>query len=154
MDFFNDLGKTLSNVAKKAEVKSGELLETGRQNVEILKEEDAVRKAYRKIGERIYEEYEKGESYAGKADELCEGILRRKNRIDDLKAKLNEAKKEEKKAEQRPEESGDREDPEEEPAESEDGSDTEEEERQENAGEPELSYFEAVEKMKKGNDGD
>jgi len=155
MDFLNDLGKTLSNVAKQVETKSGELLDAGRWNMEILKEEDAIRKAYRRIGEQIYTEYAKGESYAGKADELCDEIRRRKNRIEALKARLREAKKAEEKAKKEAEEKA-----EEQSAESQDNQDSygespaeSEADKEESSGEPEISYFEAVEKMKKGKDG-
>jgi hypothetical protein len=99
MDFFNDLGKTLSNVAKQVEEKSGELLEAGRLNIEIFKEEDAIRKTYRKIGELIFKEFDKGEPYAGKADDLCDQIRQRKRKIELLKAKLSETKVEAKPAE-------------------------------------------------------
>ena len=146
MDFFNDLGKTLNNVARQVGEKSGELLDTGRWNMEILKQEDAIRKTYRKIGEQIYAEYDKGENYAGTVDELCEEIRRRKSKIEFLNVKLNEAKKAEKRAEEKAETKAGKE--------AKKTKDTKEtKEAQEAKGEAEksrdsgVSYFEAAEKM-------
>ncbi len=134
MDFFNDLGKTLSNVAKQVEEKSGELLEAGRLNIEIFKEEDAIRKIYRKIGELIFKEFDKGESYAGKADELCDQIRQHKRKIELLKAKLSETKAEAKSPEHK------------------NGNSNSEEEMTEGAPVgPEVYYFEAAEQMNNDN---
>jgi peptidoglycan hydrolase CwlO-like protein len=135
MDFFNGLSKTLSDAAKIVEEKSGEFLEAGRLNIEIFKEEDAVRRSYRKIGELVYKAFEKGESYEGKAEELCSDIQERKKKIGQLKAKLSEAGK----AQESPEgQQGER--------------DSSEEKQEESPKEPEISYFEAVEKMNEMRD--
>lgn len=138
MDFFNDLGKTLSDVAKQVEEKSGELLEAGRLNIEIFREEDAIRRIYRKIGELIFKEFDKGEPYTGKADELCDEIRHRKRKIELLKAKLSETRK----AEAKPDEHID----------DEQQTGSEEEMVGNTPTEPEISYFEAVEQMNKTND--
>ena len=93
MDFFNGLGKTLGEVAKQVEERSGELLEAGRLNIEIFKEEDAIRRISRKIGELIYSAYDRGEKYTGKADKLCAEISERKKKIEMLKSKIRDTKK-------------------------------------------------------------
>ena len=162
MDFFNDLGKTLNNVARQVGEKSGELLDVGRWNMDILKQEDAIRKVYRKIGEQIYTEYDKGENYAGTVDELCEEIRRRKSKIEFLNVKLKEAKKAEKRAEEKAETKAGKEeeevkDPLEKDRKSKTGPDQtaaginigDAEEVQSNSGNPATSYFEAAERMQK-----
>jgi hypothetical protein len=130
MDFFNGLSKTLSDAAKIVEEKSGELLEAGRLNIEILKQEDAVRRTCRKIGELIYKAFDEGESYEGKADELCQEVRARKKKIEQLKGKLSEIGKAQ-----------------ESPQRQQDEKDSSGEDQGEGSSEPEISYFEAVEKM-------
>ena len=159
---------TWGNVARQVGEKSGELLDVGRWNMDILKQEDAIRKAYRKIGEQIYMEYDEGENYAGTVDELCEEIRRRKSKIEFLNVKITEAKKAEKRAEEKAETKAGKgakrkeekpEDPEE------DGENKmspdqfaarihirdSEEARKNNSGNSSTSYFEATKKMQERN---
>lgn len=93
MEFFDSLGKTFTEVARQVEAKSGELIETGRLNIEIFKEEDAIRRLNRKIGELIYSHYIRNEDYGGKADIICAEVSERRKRIKELKAKIKEIKK-------------------------------------------------------------
>ncbi len=90
MEFLDNLGKTFSEVARQVEAKSEELIETGRLNIEIFKEEDAIRRLNRKIGELIYSHYIRKEDYGGKADELCAEICERKKKIKGLRARIKE----------------------------------------------------------------
>lgn len=128
MEFFDDLGKTISSVAKQVEEKSGELIEIGRLNIEIFKEEDAIRKLSRKIGEVIYEAYSEDKEYAELADDLCYEIGEKKKRIDSLRAKISEVRKANKDTQ----------------SEENDGFEENEEEK---AREPEISYYSAMVKM-------
>lgn len=93
MNFFNNLGKSIGEMAKQAGEKSGELLEVGRLNIEIYREEDAIRRICRKIGEQIYHLYDQDKQYGGEADELCAEIKDRKKKIEELKEKIKEIRK-------------------------------------------------------------
>lgn len=130
MNFFDGLGKTLEEVAKQVEEKSGELLEAGKLNIEIFKQEDAIRRTYRKIGEQVSQCYEKGERFGEKVNQLCNEIQERKKKVDELKAKLSEIKKAGKTS------NGER-------------KETEWQEANIIPTEPEISYYEAVEQIRK-----
>jgi len=90
LEFLDNLGKTFNEVARQVEAKSEELIETGRLNIDIFKEEDAIRRLNRKIGELIYSHYIRGEDYGDKADEICAEISERRKRIKELRARIKE----------------------------------------------------------------
>src|SRR5690554_691771 len=93
MDFMDNLGKRLGEVVKTVEEKSSELLSIGKLNIEIIKEKDAIRKLYHKIGELIYEAYDRNGDYSGAADAYCIEIKERKDRIHELNIKIEEIRK-------------------------------------------------------------
>jgi len=93
MKFLNDLGKTLEDVAKQVEEKSTELLETGKLNIEIFKQEDAIKRIYRKIGEQISLDYENGARFGEQINLLCNEIQDRKKKVEELKLKITEVRK-------------------------------------------------------------
>lgn len=93
MEILDSLGKRLSEVAKQVEEKSGEWLEIGKLNLEIFREEEAIRKIYREMGEAVYSAYFEGQNYGGIADGHCREIAERKLKIQNLKQKIDEAKK-------------------------------------------------------------
>lgn len=96
MEIFQDLGKTIERVARQVGEKSEEVWEAGKLNIEIFRQEDAIRKLCRKIGEHISAEYSKGQKYDDRTNVLCAEIKEKEERINQLKAKLSELRKAEK----------------------------------------------------------
>lgn len=151
MDFFTGLSKTLEEAARQVGEKSGEIWESGRLNFEIYKEEEAIRRIHRKIGEQVYADYEKGQGFSGRVTELCDEIKERKSRINRLKAKLSEIGKPSRQS-GKPDEQQTDQKAEHEPV---DSRQQETGQTSENrAKEPEISYYEAVERMQKIKQGD
>ncbi|RCX10524.1 A2L zinc ribbon protein [Anaerobacterium chartisolvens] len=74
MSVFESITRKVSDTAKAAAKKSGELVEVTKLNMNISAEEDKIRKAYADIGKMVYNTYSKvgevGEEYKG----LCEAI--------------------------------------------------------------------------------
>ena len=93
MDIFHDLGKTIEKVARQVGEKSEEVLESGKLNIEILKQEDAIRKLNRKIGEHVSAQYSKGQTFDEHTNALCLEIEEKKKKIEELRVKLGELKK-------------------------------------------------------------
>ena len=104
MDFINDLGKTLGQAARQLGEKSEELLEAGKINIEIFKQQDAVRKLQRRIGEQVSARYYEGQRYDEQINALCAEIQARNKSIDELKQKLSDLRKAEKPADRQPDE--------------------------------------------------
>ncbi len=96
MEFMDSLSKRIGEMAKQVEEKSGEWLEIGKINLELFREEEAIRKLCRKIGESVYEAYSHGEVYGSKVDENCREIGEKKLKILLLKQQIEEIKKAEK----------------------------------------------------------
>lgn len=143
MDFFNGLGKTLEEAARQVGEKSEEIWEAGRLNIEIFKREDAIRRIYRKIGEQVSADYEKGERFGSGVNEYCDEIQERKSEISRLKARLSETGKSEKQSGKQPEQQ---------PFDYQASGPKQQESSKTSGNAPkehEISYFEAVEKMQK-----
>ena len=92
MDFFSDLGKTLDNVINQVGEKSEEIWESGKANLEIVKQEDAIRRMYRKIGELVSEDYNQGQLFNDDINEACAEVQERKGIVEELKSKLRKSK--------------------------------------------------------------
>jgi hypothetical protein len=92
MEFFDDLGRRLGEVARQVEEKSEELFGIGKLNIRIFREEEAIRRLSRRIGEIVYEAYSNGKEYGGLADEQCRQIAERKQKIAGFKKKIDEIK--------------------------------------------------------------
>lgn len=94
MDFIDSLGKRIDNVVKQVGSKSSELLNIGRINIEILKEQEAIRKLYKEIGVVVYKAYSTNGDYTGIVDAHCSEIGDRLNRITELRDKIEKIKRE------------------------------------------------------------
>jgi len=92
MEFLDDLGRRLGEVARQVEEKSEELFEIGKINIRIFREEEAIRRLSRRIGEIVYKAYSDGSEYGGLVDEQCSEISERKQRIAGLRLKIEEIK--------------------------------------------------------------
>ncbi|MGI6141885.1 MAG: hypothetical protein ACOYEH_09190, partial [Caldicoprobacterales bacterium] len=102
VEIFQDLGRTIEQVARQVGEKSEEVWEAGKLKIEIFKQEDAIRKLYRKIGEQVSAQYSKGQQYDERTNEFCAEIQERKKKIEQYKAKLGDLRKTEKQSEKQP----------------------------------------------------
>ena len=145
MELLNDLGKTLEGIARQVEKKSGEIWQAGKLNVEILKQEEAIRRLHRKIGELVSADYGKTDHYGERVKRYCAEVQERKRKIEKLISELRDAKEAGKsdgsssdvKQEHSRADSADT-------ADMKDGAAAEE---KVHFSEPEISYYEAMEKM-------
>ncbi|NLC43661.1 MAG: hypothetical protein GX783_05205 [Clostridiales bacterium] len=96
MDFFSELGKTLDNVINQVGEKSEEIWESGKANLEIVKQEDAIKRMYRKIGKLVSEDFAQGQLFSNEINEACAEVQERKNVVEELKSKLRKSKNSEK----------------------------------------------------------
>ncbi|MDQ2086354.1 hypothetical protein RBH29_07920 [Herbivorax sp. ANBcel31] len=88
MTFLKDITKRVSNSAKVAAKKSGNMVEATKLGLNINTEEEKIQKAYAKIGERIYNLYESEETVDNEYKEVCEEIMKYKENIQSMKDKI------------------------------------------------------------------
>jgi len=93
MEIFQDLGKTIEQVARQVGEKSEEVWEAGKLNIEIFKQEDAIRKLHRRIGEHISTQYIEGQQFDEQTNAICAEIQEREKKIGEFKVKLRELRK-------------------------------------------------------------
>lgn len=92
MAFFDNLGKKVGEAAQSVSKKSGELVEITKLNMSINSEEDKIKKKYSEIGKKAYEIFLQDPDSASAFLEECEEISQSQSSIDDLKAKIMQAK--------------------------------------------------------------
>ncbi|NLJ66744.1 MAG: hypothetical protein GX340_05465 [Clostridiales bacterium] len=92
MEFLEDLGQKVGETVKVIGDKSQQVIEIGRINIEIGKEEASIKKLYAKVGEAVYRAHSKGDDTAEIIDDLCQEIGERWNRIKELKDRIRELK--------------------------------------------------------------
>jgi peptidoglycan hydrolase CwlO-like protein len=92
MEFLEDLGQKVGETVKVIGDKSQQVIEIGRINIEIGKEEASIKKLYAKVGEAVYRAHSKGDDTADIIDGLCQEIGERWNRIKELKDRIRELK--------------------------------------------------------------
>lgn len=88
MTFFKDITKKVSNSAKVAARKSGNLVEVTKLGLNINTEEEKIKKAYAEIGEIIYKLYEGGKTTDSEYMEICKKIVSYKENIQDMRDKI------------------------------------------------------------------
>ena len=89
MDFFDDLGKKIGRTAKVVGDKSQSLIEMGKLNVQIGREEATLKDLYHKLGLVVYKA-KIGEGKAETIDTLCQKIQDRIQYIDELKKRAKD----------------------------------------------------------------
>lgn len=94
MAFIDELAKRLGEVVKKVGEKSEELVELGKLNYEIFKEEDAIKRLYREIGQAVYEAYKQENNSLEAIYRLCQEIDEHRQKIESLKKQVDNIKKE------------------------------------------------------------
>lgn len=90
MDVFDDLGQRLGETFKVVGDTSKQVVETGRINLAIGKEEAVIKKMFLKIGQEVYKAHCGEEETAEEIDRLCWEVNERKARVEELKAQLKD----------------------------------------------------------------
>jgi uncharacterized coiled-coil DUF342 family protein len=92
MSVFNNFTKKVSETAKAAAKKSGDIVEMTKINMSIGAEEDKIKKAYAEIGKKIYELSASGAEIPESVKEQCDAINTYESTIEELKQKILEYK--------------------------------------------------------------
>ena len=91
MEFFEDLGKKVGETVKVIGDKSQQMIEIGRINFEIGKEEANIKSSIPKL-EKQSIGHSQGDETAETIDSLCQEIGERLDRIRELKERIQELK--------------------------------------------------------------
>jgi hypothetical protein len=92
MSIFENISKRVSETAKAAAKKSGNIVEITRLGVSISAEEDKIKKVCTDMGRIVYEAYTGGEGIADELKELCGKIDAYEKNIEEMKQKILELK--------------------------------------------------------------
>lgn len=87
-DFFEDLGKKLSDAATEIGKKTEDTFEIQKFKSEIRSLNRGNERDYMDIGKIIYDKYQSGETLDGDIALLCEAIDKRDAQIHELKAEI------------------------------------------------------------------
>ena len=92
MSVFEKVGRKVSDTAKAAAKKSGDIVEVTKLYMSIGSEEEKIKKVYIDLGKALYETYSTG----GEVDEIskgyCESIKSYEDNIKEIKLKILELK--------------------------------------------------------------
>jgi|GEM_PF-449381 len=94
MAFIDELAKRFGDVVKKVGEKSEQLVELGKLNYELFKEEDTIRRLYREIGQAVYEAYKQENNSLNEIYRLCQEIDEHREKVESLKKQVEDLKKE------------------------------------------------------------
>ncbi len=92
MSVFENITKKVTDTAKAAAKKSGELVEVTKLSMSIGTEEDKIKKVYMDIGKSVYESFVKGEDVGETFKVYCEQIESYEESIKEIKQKILELK--------------------------------------------------------------
>lgn len=92
MSVFENFTKKVTETAKAAAKKSGDLVEVTKLNMNISNEEGKIEKAYEEIGKLVYESFKRGEEVAEAFRGQCELIRSYEEVISEMKQKILELK--------------------------------------------------------------
>lgn len=90
MSVLDNLTKRVTDTAKAAAKKSGNMVEVTRLNMNIGNEEDKIKKIYTEIGKIIYDEHLEGGTVSETLLEHCGSIDAINKNIDEMKQKILE----------------------------------------------------------------
>lgn len=85
---FTKIKDSIESSANSAVKKTGEFIETSKLNFEISGEEREIENLYKKIGERIYKQYEKNKPIDSNLVRYCKEIKEIKHKIMDIRKKI------------------------------------------------------------------
>lgn len=91
-DFFEDLGKKLSDAANEIGKRTEDTLEVQKIKSDIRSLNRANERDYIDIGKLVYEKYQNGEVVDGDISVLCEAVDKRDLQIGELKAEIAKIK--------------------------------------------------------------
>lgn len=94
-DFFEDLGKKISDAATEFGKKTEDTLEIQKFKSDIRSLKRGNERDYVDIGKIVYDKYQNGEVVDGEVSVLCEAIDKRDVQINELKAEIAKIKGEE-----------------------------------------------------------
>lgn len=94
-DFFEDLGKKISDAASEFGKKTEDTLEIQKLKSDIRSLKRGNGRDYADIGKIIYDKYQNGEVVDGELSVLCEAIDKRDEQIGELKAEIAKIRGEE-----------------------------------------------------------
>jgi len=92
MSLFENITKKVTDTARAAAKKSGELVEATKLNMSIGAEEDKIEKVYAEIGKVVYEAFSNGEAVSEMFKEQCETIKSYEDNIKEMKQKILDLK--------------------------------------------------------------
>ena len=92
MSMFENITKKVTETAKAAAKKSGDIVEVTKLNVAISTEEDKIEKEYVNIGKIVYESFCKGTNLEAAITECCERISDFRKNVEGMKQKILELK--------------------------------------------------------------
>lgn len=92
MEFFDELGKTITDAADKVGKKTEQVIEIQRVKTQISSMERNIEKNISELGEIIYEKYQLGEELDQEFIPVCEEIQRRKVLLEQYKEEVAEMK--------------------------------------------------------------
>lgn len=106
MTIFDDLGKTLNEVAAATADMLGDLAETAKVKTTIVSEKHDMQELLAELGKRVYEARKENltEDSDDPSDVLCRKILEKEEKIAELEAKVEEMKAKEEAKEETTEE--------------------------------------------------
>lgn len=84
-DFFESLGKTLSETAKSVGERTDEFIAIQKLRSQQSSLESEVKKNYRSIGEMVYQKFVAGEAYSEEIAEVCREIMQLQSEIAECK---------------------------------------------------------------------
>lgn len=93
MTLLDNITKKVTETARAAARKSGDLVEVTKLYMSIGAEEDKIDKVYVQIGKVVYERYTEGKAIDEELKILCEEIKGYMDNISDMKQKIFELKK-------------------------------------------------------------
>ncbi|HHW48018.1 MAG TPA: zinc-ribbon domain-containing protein [Clostridiaceae bacterium] len=88
MSVLEKFSRKITETAKAAAKKSGDLVEVTKLNMSISAEEDKIKKTFAEIGKLVYERYNKGESVPEGIEGFCEKIKGYEENIKEMKEKI------------------------------------------------------------------
>lgn len=92
MSVFDKFTNKVTDTAKAAAKKSGEIVEASKLNAAINQENEKVSKLYEAIGKLVYETYSNGERLSEDINKKCDEIVDIKANIHGLKDRIIELK--------------------------------------------------------------
>jgi ribosomal protein L40E len=92
MSVLDNLSKRVSETAKAAAKKSGEIVEVTKLNMSISAEEDKIAKSYAIIGKVVYDAFAAGKDIPLEFHEVCLKVLESFKSIEEMKTKVLELK--------------------------------------------------------------